>query len=276
MRRSAIPTLFDSIPSSGEVLTLQSLLRYHQPYSSLFGADAGTVNLATDVTGTLPIANGGTGQTSQTNAFDALSPTTTKGDIIVNNGSDNIRVAVGATNDHVLTVDSAQASGVKWAAVSGISTGWDQVITSSGDESVTNSTTLVDHSELQFAVTTGSLWRIEIYGYYAASASTNDYKWNFHCSSGTMMGMIFHGGPYTTADAANVGQQRATVADLAAAITYGSGADTTVIRTFFGHGYLGSFTANCTLSFQFAQNASGLGQSSITKAGTLLRAKRIT
>ena len=75
--------------------------------------------LSTGVTGTLPIANGGTGQTSQTNAFDALAPTTTKGDIIVSNGSDNIRVAVGATNGHVLTVDSAEASGVKWAAASG-------------------------------------------------------------------------------------------------------------------------------------------------------------
>lgn len=75
--------------------------------------------LSTGVTGTLPIANGGTGQTSQTNAFDALAPTTTKGDLIVSNGTDNIRVPVGATNGHVLTVDSAEASGVKWAAASG-------------------------------------------------------------------------------------------------------------------------------------------------------------
>ena len=72
---------------------------------------------------TLPIANGGTGQTTQTAAFDALAPTTTKGDIIVHNGTDNIRVAVGATNGHVLTVDSAEASGVKWAAGGGSSGG---------------------------------------------------------------------------------------------------------------------------------------------------------
>lgn len=73
------------------------------------------VSLSADVTGTLPIANGGTGQTSQTAAFDALAPTTTKGDLIVYNGTDNIRVGVG-TNDFILTADSAQASGVKWAA----------------------------------------------------------------------------------------------------------------------------------------------------------------
>jgi len=70
------------------------------------------------VTGTLAIANGGTGQTSQTNAFDALAPTTTKGDIIVSNGTDNVRLAVG-TNDFVLTADSTAATGVAWKAASG-------------------------------------------------------------------------------------------------------------------------------------------------------------
>ena len=69
-----------------------------------------------DITGTLPIANGGTGQTTQTAAFDALSPATTKGDLIVHNGTNEVRLAVGVTNGHVLTVDSTTAEGVKWAA----------------------------------------------------------------------------------------------------------------------------------------------------------------
>jgi hypothetical protein len=77
------------------------------------------VDLASDITGTLPIANGGTGQTTAVAAFDALAPTTTKGDLIVSNGSDNVRVPVGGTNGHVLTVDSAEATGVKWAAGGG-------------------------------------------------------------------------------------------------------------------------------------------------------------
>lgn len=83
-----------------------------------FAKATGAISLTADVTGTLPIANGGTGQTTQTAAMDALSPTTTKGDLLVDNGTNVIRVAVGS-NDQVLTADSTQASGVKWAAAGG-------------------------------------------------------------------------------------------------------------------------------------------------------------
>lgn len=76
--------------------------------------NADTATTAGNVTGTVAIANGGTGQTTQTAAFDALAPTTTKADIIVHNGTDNVRLPVG-TNGQVLTADSTQSSGVKWA-----------------------------------------------------------------------------------------------------------------------------------------------------------------
>lgn len=73
---------------------------------------------AANLSGSVPIANGGTGQTTQTAAFDALSPLTTKGDLIVNDGTNDVRLAVG-TNNYVLTADSTQASGIKWAPASG-------------------------------------------------------------------------------------------------------------------------------------------------------------
>lgn len=68
-----------------------------------------------NLSGTLGIGNGGTGQTTQTTAFDALAPTTTKGDVIVHNGTDNIRLAVGS-DGQVLSADSGQASGLAWTS----------------------------------------------------------------------------------------------------------------------------------------------------------------
>lgn len=63
--------------------------------------------------GTAPIAGGGTGQATAVAAFDALAPSTTKGDLVAHNGTDNVRVGVG-TNGQVLVADSSQSAGVKW------------------------------------------------------------------------------------------------------------------------------------------------------------------
>lgn len=71
------------------------------------------VDLTADVTGALPIGNGGTGQTTATLAFDALSPLTTKGDIIAFDGTDNVRFPAGS-NGQFIVYDSTQTTGLNY------------------------------------------------------------------------------------------------------------------------------------------------------------------
>ena len=70
--------------------------------------------LTTGVTGTLPILNGGTGQTTASAAFNALSPITTAGDLIIGSGVNTAtRLGIG-TNGQVLTSNGTTAT---WSTV---------------------------------------------------------------------------------------------------------------------------------------------------------------
>jgi hypothetical protein len=90
--------------------------------STIQAADVPTLNQnttgnAANVTGTVAIANGGTGQNSKANAFNALSPITTTGDLIIGTGTNaSSRLAIGTTSGYVLTTNGTTAS---WQAPSG-------------------------------------------------------------------------------------------------------------------------------------------------------------
>jgi hypothetical protein len=101
------------------------------------------VDLTTQVTGTLPIANGGTGQTTASAAFNALSPVTSTGDLILGNGvNSSTRLPIGA-NTYVLTSNGTTAS---WALPTG------------SGATITNDTTTATNVYPTFAAaTSGSL-----------------------------------------------------------------------------------------------------------------------
>ena len=104
--------------------------------STQYLANTGTSNipawnevaLATGVSGTLPVGNGGTGATTLTangaligNGTSAIAAVdmSTKGGLLAGDGSGNPSVlAVGGSNNLVLTVDSGETTGMKWAAAS--------------------------------------------------------------------------------------------------------------------------------------------------------------
>ena len=125
-----------------------------------------------DIGGTLAISKGGTGQTAKAAAFDALSPTTTKGDLIASDGSDNIRLAVGV-NGQVLQADSTQTAGVKWADSSGGSAGELNVITNpSGSSATTGWTAGSNHTVTRLTASSPLDPTVSTALQLAASAST--------------------------------------------------------------------------------------------------------
>jgi len=71
-----------------------------------------TTGTAAGLSTTLAISSGGTGQTTASAAFNALSPITTTGDLIIGNGTNSAtRLAIGANNT-VLTSNGTTASWV--------------------------------------------------------------------------------------------------------------------------------------------------------------------
>ena len=72
-----------------------------------------TTGTAAGLSATLAIGSGGTGQTTASAAFNAISPVTTTGDLIIGNGTNSsTRLAIGA-NGYVLTSNGTTAS---WTA----------------------------------------------------------------------------------------------------------------------------------------------------------------
>jgi hypothetical protein len=96
--------------------------------------------VAGGLTSPVAIADGGTGQTAQTAAFNALSPLTTRGDVLTRDATNNIRRALGAANE-VLSSDGTDAvfqnlltllaAKVTWTAFSPAST-WISNVTWTG------------------------------------------------------------------------------------------------------------------------------------------------
>ena len=101
--------------------------------STQYLANTGTSNapawnevaLGTGVSGTLPVGNGGTGATTLTangaligNGTSAVASVdmSTKGGLLAGDGSGNPSVLAVGSNDTVLTADSGESTGVKWAA----------------------------------------------------------------------------------------------------------------------------------------------------------------
>jgi hypothetical protein len=104
-----LPTSTDTLVGRNTTDTLTN--------KSISGSTNTLTNIpAGNLTGVASISNGGTGQSTASLAFNALSPLTTKGDIVVHTGSNNVRQSIGSDNQ-VLVADSSQSNGLKWTTL---------------------------------------------------------------------------------------------------------------------------------------------------------------
>jgi hypothetical protein len=95
----------NKLPSNGQLL--------------IGNTTTGTFESATLTAGSgITITNGNGSITIASSTDSAKLPTTTKGDLVGHNGTASVRIPVGA-NGQVLTADSTQAAGVKWADAPG-------------------------------------------------------------------------------------------------------------------------------------------------------------
>jgi hypothetical protein len=87
-----------------------------------------SVDLASEVTGTLPVGSGGTGAANAQGAIDNISGLTTNGDLLYYNGTNSTRLSRGASGECL----TANASSLAWTSCAGTATTFFTLSGSSG------------------------------------------------------------------------------------------------------------------------------------------------
>lgn len=158
------------IANSGFNLNLSTTLTGTRTYT--LPDQTGTVFLAGGGTA-LGISDGGTGQIAKQAAFDALSPTTTQGDLIYRNATNNVRLGASAQAYQVLTTQGAAAN-PNWQTA--------PIILSSGTASSGQNVTLFTG----LAIPTGvKFLRLCVFGTVSMSSSTGTASLQWDPAGGT-------------------------------------------------------------------------------------------
>lgn len=144
--------------------------------------------LAVTLSGTaLPIANGGTGQTTASAAFNALSPMTTAGDLIIGGVSGaGTRLGIGSSGQILTVVSGAPA----WAAAPVTSTLISENITLSGTD-ITNQYVDLAHAALGASASVNSVSLSVVGG--PVQLKTVDYTVSLTGGSGGVTRISFAG-----------------------------------------------------------------------------------
>ena len=231
-------------------------------------------------TGTLPIASGGTGQTTASAAFNALSPITSTGDLILGNGVNSAtRLAIGA-NGYVLTSNGTTAS---WSALAaGVSsfsagttgftpsTGTTGAVTLAGTLATTNGGTgltsftaggvVYANSSSALATGSGLVWSSVN---NRLGVGTNSPQFNIH---------VYASGSGTTGGQINIQNNSTRAVGNSGRLTFQPNSDytgTTIGAYIEGLDTTGSVTNNCVLAFGTGSGGTTTEKMRLDQSGNL-------
>ena len=149
---------------------------------------------AANIDGDVAIADGGTGASTSTLGFNALSPMTTRGDLIFRGATNNVRIAAGTTGQFLRTRGSSDDP--QWAAVGG---GKEHIFTT---DVVVNETT-TETNILSYSVPANSLgtnnavrFRINV-SHYNRVNSTDDFTLRVQYGTTEMILTVIEGNAIT-------------------------------------------------------------------------------
>lgn len=175
-------------------------------------------------------------------------------------------------------IEVTVGAGLSLAAGALVATGgnndWTTVITKSADQDVINSTTLVDDTELQVAVTANDAWHFEILLIYSASDAAKDFKWDVAVSAGTMSGVLQFSGMLTGDTIATTNEL--SLAEVANCTTGGFGTRAAHGLRMARIAVWAVFSATGIFKFRFAENTLGAGTEARCKAKSKLRGLKVS
>lgn len=226
---------------------------------SISVSSVGSTHTLSSSLATIPVLYGGTGQTSVAAAFGALSPLTTKGDLLSYTTA-NARVPVGY-DGWVLYADSSQSSGLRWGALPEIQ---DPILTDArfssaartSDLGRTSSTTPADDPQLTLAVASNSYYRFTLILTHSCPTSGINLKIGWGVPSGSVMGWQ--------------GTTNVRLTDASTATITNSGSET----MFTTHGWLYTGANNGSFTLKWSQGTTSGSATTLLK-GSLLSIEKI-
>lgn len=180
-------------------------------------------------------------------------PTTTKGDMLVNNGSTVTREAVG-TNGFILSADSTQSTGIKWVAASSGAPAWvtnhpdtPPVSANAADDEFTSSATLPGGGSAKWTYISGTSAKqtltIMNQGLQQAISASQSQLIGIYQSTPTA--------PWTATAKVSAGGLQANFAEIGLFLSNGTGFRTWALlnNPFYGHQLWSSSTVNSASVF---------------------------